>query len=505
MSFEGVGLVVALLIYGAVKMTQFAAESIGRMHRKSAAKKAAAARAAHAEAERIRRDEAERELRAMDTDLARSAGAFMKEMQEAEKRMEAERLETVHKLDAEWDASIREVESKADKAPEALTALHDFHKKRTAELTASMAKATETMELKLKAECNAMCLRTTEKLNTAAAEMTHKIDEASATVEERNARYESYARKTLAEAESMLAWIRAHYDLDKLAAPELIETETLLEGVRSALAGGSVAAAAGNAGLAAGSVQNLHMQAERRTAAFARGKCRVAEAVAEMMDQVEASRELLHPGDPEELQELVTEETDADFWSEGRLKKLWERAQELQAQAEAFDVKDDAAIMTLHINEVQRALMSEYTRTRMMLLSRHDVLELAKKVIASHEENDWEMSRDPEYAAGDARRSLRLYFTKDGDERMVTIKSRYNPHTGLYEQQLVRHVEESGIPDEAKRRADDEAINRSLTEMGMPSSMKVTCKGETIGMHQSLSDVIDDPSDRPEPVRRSAT
>lgn len=98
MSFEGVGLVVALLIYGAVKMTQFAAESIGRMHRKSAAKKAAAARAAHAEAERTRRDEAERELRAMDTDLARSAGAFMKEMQEAEKRMEAERLETVHKL-----------------------------------------------------------------------------------------------------------------------------------------------------------------------------------------------------------------------------------------------------------------------------------------------------------------------------------------------------------------------------------------------------------------------
>ena len=505
MSFEAVGIAIALSVYGTVKLTQFAAESVYRMRRRSAASKAAAARATHEAAEKRRHDEAMKELKEVEGSMARSTESLMKEMREVEKRMEMERRDAMRKLDAEWDASMKEIESKAAHAPEALLALTEFHRKRTAELTGSMAKATKEMELKMDKACREMSMRTEATLAAAGEEMARQIGDAELRAEEREARYASYARKTIAEAEALLSWVKAHYELEKFAFGELIETEGALASAKAALESGAAASASGNAAVLAGAVQHLQLQAERRTAAFARSKAMVAEAAAELMDQVEASRELVHEGDPEEMLALVTEETDADFWSEGRLKKLWARAEAAAKDAEELDVRDDADLLAIRIGEIQRELMSEYTRTRLMLMSRHEVLELARKVIAAYEENNWVMSRDPEYAGGDARRSLRLYFVQDGDERMVTIKSSYNPRTGLYEQQLVRHVEESGMPDESKRRADDEAINKTMTELGVRDAMQVTCKGETVGMRKSLSEAVDRQDSQDASARRTAT
>lgn len=505
MSFEAVGLVIALSIYGTVKLTQFAAESVGRMRRRSAVRKAEEARAVHAAAEERRREDAMEALKAVDGDIARSAESFMKEIRTTETRMEEERRAELRRLDAEWDASMKAIESKAKSAPDALLALTDFHRKRSAELTASMAKASKDMELKLGAVCSDMGARTTATLTAAGEKMARMIGEAEIAAEERTARYTAFARTELKKAEDTLAWIKAYYDVDRFAPGELAAAEAMIAGVKGSLETGAVAAAASDAAMAIGMVQQLHVTVELCTSAFARSKARLAEAAAMMMDQAEASRVLLHPGDPEELEEFVTDETDADFWSEGRLQKLWDRAEEARREAEDFDPRGDAELLALRIGEIQRELMSEYTRTRLMLMSRHEMLQMAKKIIEAHEENGWKISRDPEYVNGDARRSLRLYFVQEGDERMVTIKSRYNPRTGLYEQQLVRHVEEAGMPDEAKRRADDAAINETLTSLGVHDAMKVTCKGETIGMRQSLSDVIDEPDDTATPVRRSAT
>lgn len=490
MSGEGIGEAVAMLVFagGAVAWYGLKGAAWLTYHgvRGAAKLTVAAGKAAHAAyvaSEARRRAKALEELKAVEGAMARSTESLLEEISAAEEASEKLRAEAVRKMDEEWDASLAALESKGDHVAEAMVELREFHTKRASELTASLAKATKELEVKLDAECDAMCDRAVKRVTAEAAEAQKKLDEAEMSVEERKGRYLAYASSCLKQAEEILALVERNYECDKFhaVAAELVAVRASIAGLKEAIASGAASGASASGALVMGSVQALAVHAEQATRRFNRDKAEVDEATAKLMQTVEASHELLTEDTPEEVQEFISEEMDAAFWSEGRLEKLWQRAEKLAEKAASFDPRDDATIIAQEARELELELMSEYTRTRMHILGKNEVLKLARKIIESHAENGWEQSEDPAYLGGDCRRELRLAFEKDGDTRVVIVRNKYNPATGLYEQQIVRYADEAGMPDEASRRREDKAINESMSALGVDERLHVTCDNATAG------------------------
>lgn len=490
MSGEGIGEAVVGLMGGAVVLVGYGIAGAAWLTYhgvRGAVKLAVGAgkmiHSAYVANEERRRAKALEELKAIDGVMARSTESLLMEIRAAEEESEKLRAAEIKRMDAEWDATLTVLESKKDAAAEALLGLHEFHKKRAAELTASLTEATRDLDMKLDAACDAMCERTMKSMESAAAETRKKLEEAGLAIEERQARYMDYARRSLAEAESVIKWVEANYDCDGFAdiGVELVAAKSQLAALKEAIASGAAAGASSNAAMAVSAAQQLVIRAERCTTVFNRAKASVDEAVANLMEVVESSRILLPEGSPEELQDFVSEEMDAAFWSEGRLEKLWKEAQTLQARADAFGPRDEAVGIVHRAQELRLQVMSEYTRTRMHVLGKNEVIQLAKKVIEGHAANGWELTEDPSYLGGDCRRDLRLRFEKNGDTRVVIVMNNYNAAIGLYEQQIMRFADEAGMPDEEERRREDEAINSSMSELGVDERLHVVCDSRTAG------------------------
>lgn len=490
MSGEGIGEAIAMVAFAAGAVAWYGLKGAAWLTYhgvKGAAKLTVsagkAAHAAYVASEAKRRAKALDELKAVEGAMARSTESLLMEIRAAEEESEKLRAAEIRKMDEAWDASLTALESRREDVAAALVELHEFHTKRASELTASLSAATEALDAKLDKECSAMCERTMRTVTKAATEMRKQLDEAEMSIEERKSRYMEHARSCLAQAEAMLALIERNYECEKFQAVEmqLVAARAGIESLKESIASGAAAGASASGAVLLGTVQTLLVQAEQETMRFNRGKARVDEAVADLMKAVESSHVLMPDEEAEELQEFVTEEMDAAFWSEGRLEKIWQQAEALQKKAEAFSAMDDASLLARRAQELRMALMQEYTRTRMLILGKNEVIQMAKKIIAGHAENGWEMSAEPSYLGGDCRRDLRLQFEKDGDTRVVIVMNKYNPATGLYEQQIMRYADEAGLPDEARRRREDEAINASMSAMGVDERLHVKCDLTTAG------------------------
>lgn len=487
-----------ITIYAAYKVTTFAVKGAAKLlyHGGKAAvagtkaaaagasSAAAAIREAHAAAEEKRREEALAALKAMDGEMARSTESLMAEIRKAEATAEAEHKAAADAMDKRWADALAAMESKADHADEAMLALHEFHTKKAVELTDSMRAESAALESRLTTAVSDLSAKTAAAASASAKAALDAVEKAAATVEECNARYESYARQTLAEAEEMLAWLEKHYDCDTYAKAQLIAARAKVKATAADLADGAFKTAAGSAALAAAEVQMLYAYAEQRTSAFNRTKAALQATAAELMAAVEASHTLLDEGDPEELAEFVTADYDANFWSEGRLQRLWEKAADLQARAESLTYgsgySDEADAIAVELGQTRQALLSEYTRTRLHVVSRHHVIRFAQTTIESYEENGWEMVEAPSYTMDDPRSDLHLAFVRGGTRRDVFIHNIYDHATGTYKQQTIRHVEEEGTPDEAQRRSDSAEIDASMQRRGINAPSK--CVESTAGL-----------------------
>lgn len=496
--WEVVVAMAGITIYAAYKVTTFAVKGAAKLlyHGGKAAvagTKAAAAgvssasaaiREAHAAAEEKRREEALAELKAMDGAMARSTESLLADIRRAEAAAEKERAATAAAMDKRWASALAELEGKADHADEAMLALHEFHTKKAVELDETLRTETAALESRLTTAVSDLTAKTVAKVTATTQAAIEAVDKAAATIEERTARYEAYARQTLAEAEEMLAWLEKHYDCDTYAEAQLVSARAKIKSTQSSLASGAFKGAAGSAALAASEVQMLYACVEQRTSAFNRAKAELQAASAELMDIAEASRTLLEEGDPEELAEFVTEEYDANFWSDGRLKMLWEDAAALQARAEALTYtrgySDEADALALDLARARQALLSEYTRTRLHVVSRLNVIQFAQTTIESYQENGWEMVEAPSYTRDDPRSELHLAFVRGGTRRDVFVRNLYDQASGMYKQEILCHVEEDGIPDEEERREDRDATNASMKKRGVTTG--ASCVQSTAGL-----------------------
>ena len=478
-----------ITVYAAYKVTAFAVKGVAKLiyHGTKAAvsgtkaaatgaKSAAAAiREAHAASEEKRREEALAELKAMDGMMARSTESMLAAIRSAEETAEKERIATEAAMDERWAAALAAMEGKAEHADEAMLALHEFHTKQAVELTESLRTKSAALESRLTTAVSELSAKTVKEVSDSTQAAMDAVEEAALTVEERNARYDAYARQALDEAKAMLDWVVKHYDCATYANAQLISAQAKIETAKRSLTEGACKIAA---------VQELYALAEQRTAAFNRTKAALQAAVAELMDVVEASHTLVEEGDPAELAQFVTEEYDADFWSEGRLQKLWDRAASLQARADRIaygsGYSDEADAIAVEMASVRQALLSEYTRTRLHVASRHHVLRYAQTTIESYVENGWVVAEAPSYTLPDPRSDLHLVFVRGGTRRDVFIRNMYDPATGMYKQQIIRHVEEAGIPDEKKRRSDSAEIDASMKRRGVNATSQ--CVQSTAGL-----------------------
>lgn len=487
-----------ITVYAAYKVTAFAVKGVAKLiyHGTKAAvsgtkaaatgaKSAAAAiREAHAASEEKRREEALAELKAMDGMMARSTESMLAAIRTAEETAEKDRIATEAAMDERWAEALAAMEGKAEHADEAMLALHDFHTKQAVKLTESLRTESAALESRLNTAVSELSAKTVKEVSDSTQAAMDAVEKAALTVEERNARYDAYARQALDEAKAMLDWVEKHYDCATYANAQLISARAKIETAKRSLTEGACKIAAGNAALAAAAVQELYALAEQRTAAFNRTKAALQAAAAELMDVVEASHTLVEEGDPAELAQFVTEEYDADFWSEGRLQKLWDRAASLQACADRIaygsGYSDEADAIAVEMASVRQALLSEYTRTRLHVASRHHVLRYAQTTVESYKENGWTVAAVPSYTLPDPRSDLHLVFVRGTTRRDVFIRNMYDPATGMYKQQIIRHVEEAGIPDEKKRRSDSAEIDASMKRRGVNATSQ--CVQSTAGL-----------------------
>lgn len=444
---------------------------------------------AYASSEAERRAKAAREFEAVSGELASIMAKRQKELTAMEEAADAKFNAAAETMEAGWRAVGADMTSAEVRMDEALVAMQDFFTARASALNTSFVQETREFERMTSEACSRLSEQVISQVEEDTKQMMAALDSAERTIEERDAEYMAYARRMYNEAKGLLAVLREQYDCGRFAAAELKMVEAALQSTETALASGLGREAAGHAASASQQAQILHIYAEQRTSQFNREKMLVEQAMATLRETVELSRNLEGDGsDKANLADWLAE-GDASFWSEGRLDALWKQVAELQSKAEGFTYGGPTAALAIvhRAEELRLSLIREYSRTRMHVLSKESVLDLAGKLIAAHEEAGWTVEEDGAFLRDDCRNDLRIVFTKNGDERVVIIRNRFDPAVGAYTQQIVRFAEEAGEPDEESRRAEDELINEALSAQGVPEEMHVKCDMNTYGQ-QHLAD-----------------
>jgi len=272
--------------------------------------------------------------------------------------------------------------------------------------------------------------------------------------------------------------------------------EVTLQQLEKNLTDGNYGSAAMTGGRFIQQLQTLHIVLEQKTAHYNHMKMQLERAAAELDSVEKASHEIAGEDAYEDIRYYVDEECDAAFWSEGRLPKLWKRAEELRALIAEFGPRDIdmARAWLIELRTLRSKIEAEHARTRQHVASRAAVDQLVDAADDSMYELGWERTEDPEYVVlnertgcyevtGDPRGAVRLrYRNAAGDERTIIVRNEYDPRYGTYVQNFVRFCNEDGTPDEHVRAQDDIAFNLAIAKrVKIPADAGIKCDGDTVG------------------------
>ena len=451
---------------------------------------------AHKKHEEKRREEMRRELEKLEGGLAKAAlerhDALAKAQTDIEAACERAHAERIGRMNAAADR----LEAAGRSAEEAMHSLPAYFTACEMELEESVKRETDRFTEELDKVCRVEIENVRKAVEGDAEKLGVQLDRAEGMLDERDEKHRVYALKALGEGRELLAALEAGYDASLLAPGEIAQARVALMQLEKNIADGNYATAAMTGGRFVQQVATLHLVLEQNTARFNRMKMELDRAAAEMDAVEKGSHELAGEDATEDIRYYVDEECDAAFWSEGRLPRLWKRAEELRKRVEAFGYRDMemARAWLIEIRTLRMKIEAEHARARQHVASRVAVDQLVASADESMAETGWTRSEEPEYvmlnpATGsyevcdDPRGAVRLRYTNgQGDERTIIVCNEYDPMYGTYVQNFMRFCNESGTPDEGARAQADIAFNKAIAErLELPEDAGIKCDKNTAG------------------------
>ncbi len=323
------------------------------------------------------------------------------------------------------------------------------------------------------------------EIHSANEQMMTEVENVHAMLDERQERYRAYAEEIRGEGSTLQRVLETEYDWRTLAPASMERARELGENLTRLLNEGNFRIAATAAVDYEDELLSLQSELEWKTAALEQHRLCVDTAMEELKAAMSAARDFAKDAesltaDGEILQGYVSETMEIDFWSEGRMTRLMEQADQISREAADFSGRN-VAVLVAEIMRLTEKIRSEHARARAFLLNRAAVMKAAEEVLYSMQENGWSLAEDAGYQKNDIRNDFEMVFENaQGDRRDVTVCTEYDEAAEKYMVRIVRLAHERGTPDEARRSSEDEALNRSLADRGL--QMNVSCNKRTYGM-----------------------
>ena len=443
---------------------------------------------AHKAREEKRLKEAKEELSHVQGEIQKMALARHEELAEAEAQMTKQYELAVDEREKKMEEAHKKLEGADRKMEEVAMELPKYHAERQKAIQEHVEAEVASFSRGMDSVCQKMNKQIETSVEEKKKDALKKLDAVDERLTSKETAYRSYILETKAGAESLLAALKSSYDVPLYAGVELGVIEEEIKSLDDLLKRGDAASLRAAVGVAAtleGRVLSLQVLCERRTAEFAHQKAVLEARCAEVQKMVEATHDLKADSAEGTVDQFVTEEHDADFWSGGELGRLWKEAEEKMEQIRKMTYKDgqNPAILAKELEAIQQRMEQVHARTRAFMLSKQVLAKMAKDTIASMKENGWKVI-GLRNKGDDPRQPIEIVFTRGEDEMTVILYDEFDEELQQYKQGLTRLCNEAEEVSEQKREEEDRRFSEAMQRRGH-KGLQVTCDKKTVGTKQS--------------------
>lgn len=410
----------------------------------------------------------------------------------AEKSLAEEYEKAVDEREKRLEEAHSRLEKAEGKMDDLILELPQYFEARQKDVEVAIDREIKAFSSNLDEVCTGIMKDATKSMEAKTADALSKLDAAEGTMDAKRSQYLSYAMEQMTSSKSMIEALERGYNCKKYASAELEAAKSALNQLESLMAktdGASARAAAMSSAMLAERVLTLQVRAEQRTAKDMNLQAMLKARLEELKVITEATHDLKKDDKKGILDAFVDEEKDADFWSEGRLGKLWEKTARLEEKvknlqySEAMD--DEAAILAAEIDMQMVALEKEHARVRSFLLSKVALAKTLGDILESEQEAGWELVEEPYYHLNeqkeeDERLPVELVLERDGDRKTIVLYDEYDEKTQQYRQGVRRLMNEAGEANEQKRQEEDELMSERMRKRGH-KDFKMSCDKRTVG------------------------
>lgn len=432
---------------------------------------------ARQKAEETRLRKAREEYSAVSGELGRMAQERHDYMARTEERLQKEYDLAVEKREEEMDRAYREIAGAKGDMKKMVEKLPQYFAERSRVAQESTIREIEHFSAEMDADLSRMMVRMEADMRAKQSAAMAALDAADLSLDRRRAGHQQYAVAAKAAVDALMSALERNYDCGKFAPAEYETARETARQIDELLRRGddaSLAAAAQMAGSYEQYAMVLQVRAEQRTACFHHEQAALAAQAAELKEMIRKTHEL---EDAEKLKDIlgdyISEEQGADYWSEGRLGKLWEEGEILAARAEAYTYQngDNPTVLLSEIQRINNELVQEHARTRAFLLSRVQITAMMVDLVDTLMAEGWELKEEPTYhlnkdGVEDERLAMQLVFEKDGDEMTYILHDEFDPATHQYRQKVLRLMNEAGLADEQARGEIDDMVSERMQQRG---------------------------------------
>ncbi len=440
--------------------------------------------------QKVRLEKAKEELECVKGELKDIALARHTQLVEAEKTLKIEYESAVAERERKMDEVRLKFENADRKMEEIALELPAYFEKREEICKAYADKEITAFNNQLDNVCNKMTAEIGESIEKKKQSVLQQLDSIDTYMRAKTESYMNYVLEAKASAESLLNALKKSYDVNMYAKVELDIITSEKEKVDELLDKGdeaSLKAAVGVVSTLESRALSMQVLCEQRTAKFEHGQAVLNAKCCELNKLAEATHSIVTDELDNMLDGFVTEEHNANFWSEGALGRLWKEVEDKQKAVERISYQDgqNLVLLTAEIDMLMHKLEQEHAKMRSHLLSRVILSRMAKDGIASMREIGWTLKETPSFEDDDPRKAIELVFEKEDDELVLILYDVYDEETQQFKQGIKRLRNESGIVNEQVRENEDRCFSDAMQERGY-NGLNMTCDQTTAGTKKTL-------------------
>ena len=443
---------------------------------------------AHKNREEKRLKQAKEELSRVQGEIRDMALARHEELAKAETQMRKQYELAVDEREKKMEEAHKKLEGAERKIEEVVMALPKYHEERQKAIREHAEAEVASFSRGMDDVCRKMNEQIETSVEAKKKDALEKLDAVDERLTSRETAYRSYILETRAAALSLMTALESSYDTETYAGVELGVIREELKTLDELLARGDAASLRAAVGVVAtleGRVLSMQVLCERRTAEFAHQKAVLEARGAELQKMVEATHDLKADSEPGTVDQFVTDEHDADFWSGGELGRLWREAEEKMEQVRRMTYKDgqNPAVLAAELEAIRQKLEQVHARTRAFMMSKMVLAKMAKDAIASMKESGWKVV-GLRNQGDDPRQAIEIVFTRGEDEMTVVLYDQFDEETRQYKQGLLRLCNEKDEVSEQKREEEDKRFSEAMQKRGH-KGFQIVCDKKTAGTKQT--------------------